>query len=87
MFIETGSPKAAQVLMEVIIELAAAEHAYPPMRNGHEGFAILNEEVDELWDYVKLKQSDPTRTAKMRREAIQVAAMALRFVLEVCDGA
>lgn len=43
----------------------------------HEGFAILKEEVDELWDEVK---KDNHEAAVY--EAVQVAAMALRFVAE-----
>lgn len=48
----------------------------------HEGFAILNEEVDELWDEVKAQKHS---AAAMREEAVQVAAMALRFLMDCCD--
>ncbi len=58
-----------------------------PFASAHEGFAILKEEVDELWEDVRMNQlSDPEyRNRCMRKEAIQVAAMAIRFVVEVCD--
>ena len=46
--------------------------------------ALALEEVDELWDEVKANH--PERTARMRAEAIQVAAMAIRFVEDVCGG-
>jgi hypothetical protein len=45
----------------------------------HEGFAVLKEEVDELWDEVK-RNADK---ARLREEAIQVAAMAIRFINEL----
>lgn len=50
-------------------------------RSAHEGFAILKEEVDELWAEVIRHDRDP---AALKKEAIQVAAMALRFLSDVC---
>lgn len=45
------------------------------MASLHEGYAILKEEVDELWDEIKAN-----RTGKsVRGEALQVAAVALRI--------
>lgn len=78
-------PITAQVMVEVV----SATEAFPPMRSGHEGWAILFEEVDELWDEVRAKNdgSDQDRNARMRKEAIQVAAMALRFIHDVCGDA
>jgi NTP pyrophosphatase (non-canonical NTP hydrolase) len=55
------------------------------MRSAHEGYAVLLEEVDELWDEVKMN-SRQRSIKKMREEAIQVAAMAMRFVHDVCDS-
>ena len=51
--------------------------------NAHEGYATLLEEVDEFWDEVKLNQKkrDP---ARMRKEALQIAAMAIRVAVECC---
>lgn len=52
--------------------------------SAHAAYAVLNEERDELWDEVKARHFDPIRA---RKEAIQVAAMALRFVRNICDPA
>jgi hypothetical protein len=72
------------VCTEVLQELARARNLHPSMASAHEGYAILLEEVDELWDEVK--GHHPDRAARIRDEAIQVAAMALRFIEDVCDG-
>lgn len=70
-----------QAVEEAIQELVNATMAFPGFNSAHEGFAVMNEEVDELWDHVKVNQK--RRDAeKMRKEAIQVAAMALRFVID-----
>lgn len=45
----------------------------------HEGFSVLKEEVDELWDEVKANGSKE----RLRAEAVQVAAMAIRFIKEL----
>ena len=69
---------------EVMCELARARAKFPPFHSGHEGYAVLAEEIDELWAEVK-GQYGPDRLTAMRKEAIQVAAMAIRFVQDVCD--
>ena len=75
---ECGRAYGSEPCDDVMAELASAEKAFPKMRSAHEGWAILREEVDELWAVVKGKGK--RRDEKMRTEAVQVAAMALRFV-------
>lgn len=67
----------------VVDELAAAEKKFGPMASAHEGYAVLLEEVDELWEEVRKKQSTHDRAA-MYKEAVQIAAMAMRFIKDVC---
>jgi hypothetical protein len=74
-----------KIIADVTYEWANASAKFAPFNSAHEGFAILNEEVDELWDEVKLKQGTRA-TEDLRAEAIQVAAMAIRFIYDVCDG-
>lgn len=62
-------------------ELERALERFPPMRSPHEGLAILEEEVDEL----KAEVRHGTR-ARIRAEATQVAAMAMRFLIDICEA-
>jgi len=71
------------VLSEIAKEYQRADMKFEAFHSAHEGFAVLLEEVNELWDEIKLRK-EARRPGAMRREAIQVAAMALRFILEVC---
>jgi len=67
------------IIWEVREELKRAMQKFGPMRSGHEGFAILMEEVDELWEAVRLNQGTEGRSYRMERESTQVAAMAILF--------
>ena len=66
------------------IEHNKATKKFGEFHNAHEGYAVLLEEVDELWENVKLNQSNTARDIKMMQEAIQVGAMALRFIIDCC---
>jgi len=59
-------------------ELETARENYEPFNSHHEGWAILQEEVEELWEEVKKKPSkrDPQ---KILSECVQVSAMAQRM--------
>lgn len=72
------------LLAELSEEIRQATTNWPPMNSAHEGYAVLLEELDELWDHVKTNQKRRDLKA-MRKEAIQVAAMAVRFAHDVCD--
>ena len=58
-----------------------ASRRYPSFHSLHEGYAVLKEEVDELWEEIKKKDRDPEQ---LRKEAIQVGAMALRLLVDLC---
>lgn len=68
----------------VLIEYEQASRSWAPFNSAHEGWAVIREEVDELWAEVKNdKRTQLERLDAMRDEAIQVAAMALRFIEDV----
>ena len=70
------------VLYEVLDELRLAQARFGLMASPHEGKAVIEEELDELWAEVKANRGTGFAA---RREAIQIAAMAARYVLDVCD--
>jgi len=58
-------------------ELFEAEQMYAPFNSLHEAYAVILEEVEELWDEVRKKQR--VRSAeRLREELVQIAAMAWR---------
>lgn len=68
---------------EVMWELEIATRRYGKFASPHEGYGLLLEEVDELWDEVKKKPAKRSKSL-MRNEACQVAAMAIRFMTDCC---
>lgn len=74
----------ARALRDVGKELDRAIRKYPRFQSAHEGIAVLREEYLELETEV-FKRPKKRRNGKMREEAIQTAAMALRFVMDVTD--
>lgn len=83
--LDIPSPTLQDLMEEISTEVAAAEAKWPSMNSAHEAYAVLLEEVDELWDHVKTSQKKRDPVA-MRKEALQVAAMAVRFIRDVIDG-
>ncbi len=69
---------------DVTEELDLATRKFSRFNSAHEGYAVLLEEVDELWEHVKMKQSKRD-IIEMRKEAIQIAAMAIRFAVDICN--
>lgn len=78
-----------------LAELKSAEDKFAPFNSTLEGYAVLLEEIDELWDVVKLNPkkieapADITdveawqieqRNKMLLIEAVQVTAMSLRFM-------
>jgi hypothetical protein len=73
------------IIMDVVKkEYVSASEKFGPFNSAHEGYAVIKEEVDELWDAIKSNQS----SGAQRAEAVQIAAMAIRFIFDICtEGA
>lgn len=73
-----------RALYDVVIELSRVLSIYTrPYASLHEGAAILREEHDELWDEVKKREQ---HLPSARKEASQVAAVAIRMMAELCES-
>ncbi len=62
---------------DVIKELESAEKKFSEYNSCHEGYSIIAEELDELWDEVKKHSHD---YKKEYHEAKQIACTAIRFM-------
>jgi len=69
---------ATKIAEAMLKESVRAGTKFPPFNSTHEGYAVILEELDELWDEVK--RTGGARHSELLKEAIQVGAMALRFV-------
>lgn len=70
-----------QALSLIEKEARNAASSWPAFNSVHEGYAVLIEEVDELWEEIREKHRD---LIKVRGEAIQVGAMVIRFLTDLC---
>ncbi len=73
----------ARAMAEVTNEFRRAAIAHRPMHSPHEGWAVIREEMDELWEHVR---ANTGRSAEARHEACQIAAMAVRYMLDLTEG-
>lgn len=69
-----------QIAMEIAAEVCRAERKHPPLNSPHEAWSVIFEELEELREHVR---ADTGRSAEARKEAIQVAAMGLRYVFNL----
>lgn len=76
--------KLDRALAKIRAEVLKAKEKYPTNFNSvHEGYAVLAEETDELWDEVKAKEFDK---AKGEKECVQAGAMVCRFIVELTEN-
>ena len=68
-----------QILLYIRNEVISATEKFGPFHSSHEGYAIIQEELDELWDEIK-----SNRRENWHDEAKQVAAMGARFMFDLC---
>lgn len=64
-------------------ELESANSKFPLFTSPHHGYAVILEELDELWDEIK-NDKHPMSKSNQKDEAVQVAAMAIKFLVSCC---
>lgn len=80
-YLEGCAHVPVSIFKEIGKEVSTAKGKYPANFNSlHEAYAVLKEEVDELWDEIKTRTPDK---ARIREEAKQVAAVAIRIMNEL----
>lgn len=67
----------------VDLELDTATRKFGPFHSPHEGLSIIEEEFEELKAEV-FQPSHVRSTDAMKKEATQLAAMAIRFLIDLC---
>lgn len=72
----------ARVQCDVAVELCVATKKNGPFNSAHEGLAVLWEEFEELKEEV-FKKAKERDIDNMKQEAIQVGAMAMRFLIDI----
>lgn len=73
---------ANKFLGDVFDEYLSATEKYGGFNSAHEAYGVLLEEVEEFWDEVKLKRN-LRNTDNMRKELVQIAAMALKAAVTI----
>lgn len=79
--------EAKHAALETIIaqlrdELSRAMTKHASMHSPHEGHSVIREELDELWEHVR---ADTGTGPAARKEALQIAAMGIRYAVDLCD--
>lgn len=69
-------------LGDVASETIRALAKWAPFNSAHEGWAVIREELDELWEHVRANSGG---SEEARVEAVQIAAMAVRYAAELCS--
>lgn len=76
------SNQVRTIFKEIAEELESARASHGPLNSPHEAYAVMLEELDEYKEWVWMKSSKRNQK-KMRAELVQLAAMAIRTILDV----
>lgn len=69
----------AKIIQDVENEIGYSRTKFPAFHSGHEAYAVIKEEFEELWEDIKCNNTD----SKKYQEAIQCIAMLTCYIEEV----
>jgi len=78
------TPMQEFAVQQVINEFLRASNIYPKFNSEHEGYAVILEEVEELW--ADIMNNKYTENHDRIMEAVQIGAMALRYVHDLAHA-
>ncbi len=73
----------APIINAVTLELLRASRKHGKIRNQHELYAVLLEELQEFWEEVRKAQVSAELSPEAVKELVQIAAMGLRGLLDL----
>lgn len=79
--VEMNDNHILPIIKDVERELKKARSLFNNFHSYHEGYAVIKEELEELWDEIKGKENK----SKMYKEAIQVISMGIRFIQDLIE--
>lgn len=71
-----------EIQLAVNVEICLSKDKHKPFNSSHEGYGVLLEELDEVWEEIKESKSY-TLSKEAKQELIQVAAVAMRMINEL----
>ena len=79
------------MIEKIEAEAMTAKQKYGAFNSTHEGYAVLKEEVDELWEVIKRNTerhygTPEWKTKALIPELIQISAVALRMANELSNN-
>jgi hypothetical protein len=72
-----------KALQAIKYEFDRANTLYPNFHSNHEAYAVIKEELDEVWDEIR-KSKDIKGNETIKKELIQVGAMVLKYLDNLC---
>lgn len=82
--VEQANNRRMRLLALIDQELETATRRFDGFHSPHEGWAVIKEELDELWEHVR---ANTGRDRDAMVECVQIATMALRYVYDLGEDA